>query len=91
MAFTMSYGATPSSAPAETISKAVVPKKPAPRRGLKRGSLQTQAQALFDPALARSPEAPSPEAPSPAAMDVPDDGAASPLRTEQDGAARLDD
>jgi len=86
MAFTMSYGATPSSAPAETISKVAAPKKPAPRRGLKRGSLQTQAQALFDPALARSPEAPSP-----AAMDVPDDGAASPLRTEQDGAARLDD
>ena len=56
MAFTMSYGISPSPAPTEAIQKAASPKKPAPRRARKLGSLQTQAQALFDPAQARPSE-----------------------------------
>lgn len=72
MAFTMSYGITPSPAPTETPQEAAAPKKSAPRRARKLGSLQTQAQALFDPALARPSEAP----PHHAATDMSEDEAA---------------
>ena len=71
MAFTMSYGMTPSPVRTETLPKAVAPTKPALHRSRKHGSLQTQAQALFDPAPAQTSEAPSP----PDATEMPEDGA----------------
>ncbi len=61
MAFTMSYGVAPPAVRTETPSKAPAPKKPASTRGRKHSTLQSQAQALFDPAQARNSEAPSEE------------------------------
>jgi hypothetical protein len=83
MAFTMSYGVTPSPARAETLPKVIAPKKPTLHRTRKDNDLHAQAQALFDPALAQNSEALSP----PAAMDVPKDGAALLIPAEEDAAA----
>ncbi len=87
MAFTMSYGLIPSPTPTETAPKVIAPTKPSPHRGRKHGSLQTQAQALFDPTLAQMSEAPSP----PAAMDVSEGGAALLAPSEKDAARQSTD
>lgn len=70
MAFTMSYGAAPSPAPIGASPAAPAPKKRVPTRIRKGNSLQAQAQALFDPALASSGDASAPRPQT----EMPDNG-----------------
>ena len=79
MAFTMSYGATPSPPPAESPPKATVRKTSVASRGRKHSDLRAQAQAVFDPALAQTSDASSPSV----ATEAPADSAAPPSQAEE--------
>ncbi len=84
MAFTMSYGITPPPARTEPAPKVIASQKPALQRGRKQRNLQTQAQALFDPAPAQVSEVPS----ALAAMNAPEDGAVLLALSKEDEAAQ---
>ncbi len=82
MVFKMSYGITPPSPAAPSL--AAPAKARPPSRSRKGSSSHAQAEALFDPTLARSGNTPA----SPLLTDAPDDGAAGPVLAEKDAETR---